>query len=411
MHHRWHIDDLGVRVHIARRTAAPAHLTGGAYDPRRAALSVDRWLPDGLGRSGTLLRDIDRALHPLNTDADHPDDRRERVRRAFLDGLLVAWRGDAPPSSAAPSDATRDDRAPPASASRVADTDTWITVELVDEVDALLSGTRYRILLPDGGLREGALNAAGSVHLDGLTPGACVVTFPDLDAEAWSLPGVPHSSVRRGDDGFTRTVAQGDTTDSLAAARGLFRATVWEHPRNADLRAKRRDPNILRAGDALFLPERLLRDERCATGRVHRFRRRGVPLDLSLRCLDIEGEPYANEPFHLTGDGVDQRGALDGDGWMRVKVSPAASRLRLVIGADGEHEDYELRVGHLDPHDELTGVCDRLRNLGYYAGPSVEAPTAQLADAIRWYRRAHDLGEGGDVDEALREALRRGHHA
>ncbi len=408
MRDRWTIDDHGQAVHLARRGSAPV---SRAYEPHRAARSVERWFPDGSHRPVAQLGDIDRALHPLGAASNHPDARRDRLRRALLDGLVVAWRGDAPRTFAAPVDGAHDDAGPAHAAPRVAETDTWITVELVDEVDALLAGVRYRILLPDRSLREGALNAAGSVHLDGLTPGECVVTFPDLDAEAWSRPGVVHARVRRGDEGVTRTVAQGDTTDSLAAARGLFRATVWDHPRNADLRAKRRDPNILRAGDVLFLPDRVLRDERCATGRVHRFRRRGVPLDLNLRCLDIEGAPYAGEPFHLTGGGVDLRGALDGDGWMRVKIPPAASRLRLAIGADGEHEDYELRVGHLDPHDELTGVCDRLRNLGYYAGPSVTEPTAQLADAVRWFRRTHDLGEGGAVDEALREALRRGHHA
>ena len=411
MHQRWNIPGAGSGVWISLGRAPVEGAYPIAYEPRRAARSVDRWFPDTLGPARAQLREIDRALRPIGRSSEEPAAQRERVRRALLDGVLLAWRADAPRGGAEGADHREQAVRPSGDAAGVGPTDTWITIELVDEADTLLADVRYRLILPDRVVREGTLNAAGSAHLDALTPGECVLTFPDLDADAWARPGAAAAATRRGDAGIDRTVRQGDTTESLAAPRGLFSQTVWDHPRNAALRAKRRNPNVLREGDVLFLPDRVLRDERCSTGRVHRFRRRGVPTDLRLRCLDIEGEPYAHEPFHLSGAGVDLRGALDGDGWMRVKVPPGASRLRLILGAEGEHEDYELLVGHLDPLDELTGVCDRLRNLGYYAGPSVTEPTEALRDAVRWFRREAGMDASDEVDGALRDALRRGHHA
>jgi hypothetical protein len=62
---------------------------------------------------------------------------------------------------------------------------TWITIELVGEDDQPIPGARYRIELPDGSAQEGRLDSKGLARLRGIEPGKCVVTFPDLDREAW----------------------------------------------------------------------------------------------------------------------------------------------------------------------------------------------------------------------------------
>ena len=61
----------------------------------------------------------------------------------------------------------------------------WIEIRMIGEDDKPLANEAYRIQLADGQLREGQLDAQGAVRLEGIDPGTCLVTFPDLDQEAW----------------------------------------------------------------------------------------------------------------------------------------------------------------------------------------------------------------------------------
>jgi hypothetical protein len=62
----------------------------------------------------------------------------------------------------------------------------WIAIELVGEDDKPIPGERYRIELPDGKVREGALDGKGKARIEGIPPGQCNITFPNLDKEAWA---------------------------------------------------------------------------------------------------------------------------------------------------------------------------------------------------------------------------------
>lgn len=61
----------------------------------------------------------------------------------------------------------------------------WIEVELVGEDDKPIPGEKYEIELPDGSVASGTLDADGFARVDGIDPGNCKVTFPDLDKDAW----------------------------------------------------------------------------------------------------------------------------------------------------------------------------------------------------------------------------------
>ncbi|WP_339721999.1 hypothetical protein [uncultured Paraglaciecola sp.] len=62
----------------------------------------------------------------------------------------------------------------------------WIEIELLDEEDAPVPGEKYQIELPDGSIAKGTLDGDGFARVDGVKPGECKVTFPELDKEAWS---------------------------------------------------------------------------------------------------------------------------------------------------------------------------------------------------------------------------------
>jgi type VI secretion system secreted protein VgrG len=61
----------------------------------------------------------------------------------------------------------------------------WVEIELVDEEGNPVTGEKYEITLPDGRVAKGTTNEKGLARIEGIDPGSCKVTFPDLDKDAW----------------------------------------------------------------------------------------------------------------------------------------------------------------------------------------------------------------------------------
>ncbi len=75
---------------------------------------------------------------------------------------------------------------PPQTAEEREKKKSWIEIELVDEEKKPIPGEKYRITLPDGEtVSEGTLDEKGFARVDGIEPGTCQITFPELDKEAW----------------------------------------------------------------------------------------------------------------------------------------------------------------------------------------------------------------------------------
>lgn len=62
---------------------------------------------------------------------------------------------------------------------------TWIEIVLVDDEGSPVANARYRLELPDGSAKLGALNRNGHAFINGIDPGTCKVTFPDFDGQEW----------------------------------------------------------------------------------------------------------------------------------------------------------------------------------------------------------------------------------
>ena len=61
----------------------------------------------------------------------------------------------------------------------------WIEIELVDEEDEPVPSEKYEIKLPDGSVAKGTLDGNGFARIEGIDPGTCEITFPNLDKDAW----------------------------------------------------------------------------------------------------------------------------------------------------------------------------------------------------------------------------------
>jgi N-acetylmuramoyl-L-alanine amidase len=203
-------------------------------------------------------------------------------------------------------------------------------------------------------------------------------------------------------------VREGECVASIAFEHGFHPDTLWDHPDNADLKRLRGDPNVLLAGDALVIPDLRTKEVACATGRLHRFKRRGVPENLRLR-LHRGGKPRADLEYRLEIDGAVRHGRTDGDGLLEAWIPPNARVGLLTLLESGEV--LRLELGGLDPVDHLTGVQARLFNLGLYSGRVDGLDSPALRAAVRAFQVRQGLPETGEVDAATRSALREVHGA
>jgi len=62
----------------------------------------------------------------------------------------------------------------------------WIEIKLVDEEKNPVPGEAYKVILPDGEtVATGSLDEKGFARIEGIDPGTCKITFPNLDKDAW----------------------------------------------------------------------------------------------------------------------------------------------------------------------------------------------------------------------------------
>ncbi len=232
-----------------------------------------------------------------------------------------------------------------------------------------------------------------------------------------------------------REVQDGDCIHGIAAETGHFWETLWNDGGNADLKGKRKNPDVLLPGDKVVIPPLDTTPESGATEKRHKFRRKGVPIQLIIRVLKQgaddrvhqldpeknkpweyndapkddqkapEDEPEANQRYKLDVEGTLYEGTTDGDGVLKHSIAAAATSGRLTLRpGTTEERVIELELGHMDPVTEPCGAAKRLNNLGYYCGVSEEM-TPGIQDAIQRFQKNHDIDPSGNLDSATQSAL------
>ena len=202
------------------------------------------------------------------------------------------------------------------------------------------------------------------------------------------------------------TVKQGDCMNSIADQYGFFWSTLWELPQNADLKERRKSPNVLMAGDRVFIPEKRQKEESGETAKVHTFRLKGVPVKLNLELLDFDGSPRAGVQYKLTVDGQKKSGVVGPDGRISEVIPPRSKTARLSLETG---EEYDIDLGYMNPVEYASGVQARLKNLGYYKGDVTGSMDDDTKKAIRKFQRAQGLGETGEADPDTMAALQDAH--
>ena len=199
-------------------------------------------------------------------------------------------------------------------------------------------------------------------------------------------------------------VQQGDCVASIALETGHFWEKLWNLSENKEVKDARQDPNALLPGDRIHVPEIEEGTESGATEERHRFRRKGVPSKLRVRCMRFD-EPLADRPYRLDIDGELFTGETDGEGMVEHPVPPNAKKGFLIVTKEDEEYRYEFDLGTLDPIDTTTGIKARLANLGFDPGPIDKDDTETYRAALRRFQEEHELEVTGDPDEATRDKL------
>ena len=202
------------------------------------------------------------------------------------------------------------------------------------------------------------------------------------------------------------TVSQGDSIPSLAKEYGFFPDTIWNHGANAALRAKRKSMNQLYPGDKVFIPELDKRIENRPTDNLHKFKRKGVPAKLKMQVM-LLGEPRKNEPYVLQIDGKVYNGTLDGEGKLEQYIPPDAKGGELLLS--GGKESIPVQIGYLNPVAELSGVQQRLNNLGFFCGNEDGTLDDMTKEAIANFQQRNGLPVTGKSDGATQAKLQELH--
>jgi peptidoglycan hydrolase-like protein with peptidoglycan-binding domain len=201
---------------------------------------------------------------------------------------------------------------------------------------------------------------------------------------------------------FYYSVVQGDSMPSIAKQTGFFWESLWNHGNNSDLKSQRKNPNVLFSGDQVFIPALDPFTDSKATDAQHKYRRKGVPVKLVLKLLKSDGSPRANEAYVLTVDNKDLKGNTDGDGVLKQYIPNDAKEG--ILKLNGGKECFPVRIGGLDPVDEISGIQQRLANLGFDC-----EETGQLDDATQRaltnFQGANNLDPSGQPDDPTKNKL------
>lgn len=193
----------------------------------------------------------------------------------------------------------------------------------------------------------------------------------------------------------TLIVKQGDHLSSIAEEHGFADFhVIWNHARNADLRA-RRDAHVLFPGDKLFIPDRQEKAERGETAQHHIFEALIQSLFLRLSIHDLDNQPVTGAqgtlgleskdpaPVETDGKGIIEHEMLRPvsnvrNGELRLEKAKTPAKPSGPGGPPADDPDavvkfkFDLKIGHLNPKNKLSGQQARLNNLGYFAGFSLD---------------------------------------
>lgn len=211
-----------------------------------------------------------------------------------------------------------------------------------------------------------------------------------------------------GDGGQTVEIGSDDSILSIAKANGFWWSTVWNHPKNAQLKALRKTPEVLQAGDEVYVPKAEPKKVSKPNEARHKFKLKGEQAKFKVRLMMLD-EPRANEDYILVIDGTIKTGKTDGNGMIETDVPNDAKSG--VLKLQNGKEQYPITLGRLDPMDSPSGVRQRLIKLGYHPEQDSAAEDEMPGDTLKLFQEKNQLTVSGELDGATKNKLQELHPA
>jgi N-acetylmuramoyl-L-alanine amidase len=209
------------------------------------------------------------------------------------------------------------------------------------------------------------------------------------------------------------TAKKSDCFESIAKKFGFGDyKVIYDHPKNAELKQKRPKPNLLAAGDKVFIPDKEVKEESCATEQKHSFQIITKKVKLRLVLKDDKGNFFADKKYELKVAKKLFQGSTDGKGFIEQEIPADAVKGQLKLFTEDEKLKvltWDLALGSLDPVETDLGVQGRLRNLGFYYGSLTGRIDDRTKAAVEAYQSKNSMTPNGTVDDALRGKLRDSH--
>lgn len=238
------------------------------------------------------------------------------------------------------------------------------------------------------------------------------------------------------------TISQGECILSLANQYGHKWETIWNAPENEKLRKERGHPGVLLPGDHVSIPDRKLATLDLATNKTHSIQ---VVLNLvTVRLRLMEPPPLAKEDPTGGRASADQKsvtvddpeppapvadkpranvawvvrvageqvasGKSDADGYIEVKLKPEVTEAEVIVEPGTLKElRLPLALGGLDPVTTVSGVKQRLYNLGLDCGDTTDEVNENFAAVVAAFQQGQGLPTTGEVDDRTRGRLREVH--
>lgn len=200
----------------------------------------------------------------------------------------------------------------------------------------------------------------------------------------------------------TYIVSKGDSIPSIAKAKGFFWKTIWNHGNNSALKSKRKNPNVLFSGDEVYIPALVTKSETKGTDARHKFKRKGEPVKIVIKLFKSDGTPRKNEAYVLAIEKKEYKGNTDGEGQIKQSIPNDAKSGMVTLTKT--HESFPISIGGLDPVDEVSGVQQRLNNLGFDCPDSGQHDDATTR-ALENFQAQNKLDVSGKIDDATKSKL------
>jgi hypothetical protein len=195
-------------------------------------------------------------------------------------------------------------------------------------------------------------------------------------------------------------IRQGDYLLQLANALGFDQTSIWQDDKNSDLSQSRRPGgNILCPGDVLYVPDPPLAPPDGASlnvGTTNSFVSNAPLTTINIKFTD---DDLASQPCTIAE--LDQLTNLATDGSGLLTFQAPVTLTTATITFTAVNQTCSCLIGHLDPVDTLTGVYQRLQNLGYIDdGLEINSTAKGLVQGGLWLFEAANGGGGSGASAA-----------